>query len=94
LLFVFSLLVLYFYIVGNRQRFSDNTLFFLFEIESWTLAICAISGLIATVSYAVTLPFRTNLKINRIIFSGLVTVFSGFLYFGVALLRAFLGPYG
>jgi len=94
LLFVFSLLILYFYIVGNHQKFSDDTLLSFIELESWTLAICAISGLIATVSYAVTLPFRTDARINRIVISGLVTITSVSLYFGVALLRAFLESYG
>jgi len=94
LLFVFSLLILYFYIAGNRQEFSDDTLSSLIEIESWTLAICAISGLISTVSYAAVLPFQTDLKIRQIVFSGLATVSSVFLYLVVALLRAFLEPYG
>ena len=94
MLFVFSLLVLYLYIVGNRQEFSDDTLFSLIEIESWTLGICAISGLIATISYTATLPFRTFLGINRIVLSGLMTASSVFLYLVVALLRAFLGSYG
>lgn len=94
LLFVFSLLILYFYIVGTRQKFTDDTLLSLIVIETWTLAVCAISGLFSTLGYAITLPFRTDLRINRIVISGLVTAFSVFLYLGVALLRAFLEPYG
>jgi len=93
LLLMLSLLSLYFYVVGNIQGFSDDTLFFLFSVESWTLALCALAGVFSAVSYAVTLPFRRKLYLDRIILSGLASALSLLLYLGVALLRAFMESY-
>lgn len=94
LLFTLSLLTLYFYIVGNSQSFSDRTLIFLFAVESWILALCALAGVFSTVTYALTIPFRNKLQLDRIIFSGAASVFSVLLYLVVALLQAFMDSYG
>jgi hypothetical protein len=94
LLFSLSLLTLYFYVVGNSQGFTDRTLIFLFAVESWTLAICALSAVFSTVAYAATLPFRNRLQLDRIIFSAAAAIFSVLLYLVVALLQAFMESYG
>ena len=94
LLFSLSLLTLFFYIVGNSQGFTDETLLFLFTVESWTLALGALVGIFSTVAYAVTLPFRNSLQLDRIIFSGAAALFSILLYLGMALLQAFMESYG
>ncbi len=89
-----SLLTLYFYIVGNSQGFADNTLLFLFSVESWTLALCALSGVFSTISYAATLSMHRKLQLDRIIFSAAASVFSVFLYLLMAILQAFMDSYG
>ena len=94
LLFSLSLLTLYFYLVGNSQGFTDVTLLFLIAVESWTLALCALSGVFAAIIYAATIPFRNRLQLDRIIFSGAASIFSILLYLGVALLQAFMESYG
>lgn len=94
LLFSSSLLTLYFYLIGNSQGFTDRTLIFLFAVESWTLALCALAGVFSTIIYAATVPFRHQLQLGRIIFSGAASVFSVLLYLIVALLQAFMESYG
>lgn len=94
LLFALSLLALYFYIVGNAQGFTDSTLLVILNIQTWNLALCALSGVFSAVSYAITLPFRNKLKLDRIILSGLAAAFSLLLYLLVALLQAFMESYG
>jgi hypothetical protein len=94
LLFFMSLLTLYVYVVGNRQGFADETLMFLFLVESWMLALCALTGVFSTLSYALTLPFRSRMRLDRIIFSGAASMFSILLYLVVALLQAFMDSYG
>jgi len=88
-----SLLILYFYIVGNSQGFADKTLLFLFTVESWTLALCALSGVFSTISYAATLPMRKKLQLDRIILSAAASAFSVLLYLLVAILQAFMDSY-
>ena len=94
LLFSLSLLTLYFYVVGNAQGFSDRTLLFLFAVESWNLALCAVAGVFSTVAYAVTLPLRNRLHLDRIVFSALASAMSLLLYLVMALLQAFMESYG
>ena len=94
LLFLLSLLTLYFYVVGNVQGFTDRTLLFLFSVESWTFSLCALAGVFSAVAYAVTLPFRSRPMLDRIIFSGLASALSLLLYLGTALLKAFMQAYG
>ena len=94
LFFSVALLTLYVYVVGNLQGFTDETLIVLFAAESWTLAACAVLGVFSTVSYAVTLPLRARLHLDRIVFSGILSAASLFLYLGVALLQAFMDRYG
>jgi len=93
LLFMLSLLVLYFYVVGNSQGFADRTLLFLFTVESWTLALCAISGVFSVITYALTLPVRQQLQLDRIILSAAASLFSVLLYMVVAILQAFMDSY-
>lgn len=94
LLFALSLLALYFYIIGNGQQFTDTTLFYLLNVESLLLGLCVLTGVISAVAYAVTLPFRKKLKIDRIVFSVMASAFSLLLYLLVALLQAFMENYG
>jgi len=89
-----SLLVLYFYVVGNSQGFADRTLLFLFTVESWTLALCAISGIFSVITYALTLSVRPHLQLDRIILSASASLFSVVLYMLVAILQAFMDSYG
>ena len=91
--FLLSFLALYFYIVGNAQGFTDRTLLFLLNIESWILILGAIAGVFSAVAYAVTLPLRNRLKIDRIVFSGFGAALSLLLYLLVALLQAFMEAY-
>lgn len=93
LLFALSLLTLYFYIIGNAQGFTDETLYFILIAESWILALSTLAGLFSTVSFAVTLPFRQKLKLDRIVFSGMAAALSLLLYLVVALLQAFMESY-
>ncbi len=92
--FSLSLLTLYFYIVGNSQGFTDDTLLFIFAVESWTLALCALSGVFSTISYAVTLPMRKRLQLDRLFFSAAASIFSVLLYLIFAILQAFMDSYG
>ena len=94
LLFLLSLLVLYFYVVGNAQGFADRTLVFLFTVESWTLAVCALSGMFSTVSYAVMIPVRKRIQLGRILLSAGASLFSVLLYLLVAIIEAFMDSYG
>ncbi len=94
LLFLLSLLVLYFYVVGNSQGFADRTLLFLFTVESWTLALGAFSGFFSVVSYALTIPLRQQRQLDRIILSASASLFSILLYMVVAILQAFMDSYG
>jgi len=94
LLFLLSLLILYFYIVGNSQGFVDKTLSFLFILESWILSFCALAGIFSTISYAVTLPLRNRLQLDRIILSAAASLFSVILYLLVAIIQAFMDSYG
>ncbi len=94
LLFSISLLTLYFYVIGNAQGFSDQTMLFLFSVESWNLALCTISGVFATVAYAVTIPMRNRLLLDHIVFSALAAMLSLLLYLGLALLQSFMEAYG
>jgi hypothetical protein len=89
-----SLLILYFYIVGNLQGFTDRTLLFLFAVESWSLALCALAGVFSAISYALTLPMRKKMQLYRILFSAAASVFSVLLYLLVAVLQAFMDSYG
>lgn len=94
LMFALSLLALYFYVVGNAQGFTDGTLLFLLVVESWILALGALAGVFSALAYTVTLPFRKQLKLDRIILSGMSAAFSLLLYLLVALLQAFMESYG
>lgn len=94
LLFSLSLLTLYFYLIGNSQGFTDRTLIFLFSVESWSLALCALTGVFSTIIYALTVPFRNRLQLGRILFSGAASIFSVLLYLIVALLQTFMDSYG
>ena len=69
LLLVVSLLILYFYVIGNLQGFTDRTLLFLFAVESWTLAFSSLAAVFSAISYAATLQFRYRLKLGRIVLS-------------------------
>ncbi len=93
LLLVVSLLILYFYLIGNLQGFTDRTLMFLFAVESWTLALCSLAAVFSAVAYAATLPFRYRLKLGRIVLSVAAAILSLALYLGMALLQAFMKPY-
>ena len=94
LLFLLSLLVMYFYIVGNFQGFSDKTLVFLFAVESWVLSLCALAGVFSTITYIVTLKLRNQLYIDKIILSAAASIFSVLFYLLVAILQAFMESYG
>jgi len=94
LLFAVSLETFYFYIAGNIQGFTDKTLLFLFSVESVILIIGFFSGVFASFSYMVTIPFRNRLHLDKIILSGAASVFSLFFYTIITLLQAFMRPYG
>lgn len=88
-----SLLALYFYVLGNAQGFTDTTLFYLLNVESLLLGLCTLAGIFSAIAYAVTLPFRNKLKIDRIILSAMGAAVSLLLYLLVALLQAFMNSY-
>jgi hypothetical protein len=94
LLFALSLLTLYFFIVGNLQGFADSTLLFLFSVESWTLALCSITGALSTIYYAASIALRNRLQIDRIVLSAAASAVSIILYLVMALLQAFMESYG
>ena len=84
---------MYFYVVGNFQGFSDNTLVFLFAVESWILSLCAITGVFSTITYIATLKFRNQLFIDKIILSAAASIFSVLFYLLVAILQVFMESY-
>ncbi len=94
LLFSLSLLVLYFYGVGNAQRLTDATLIFLLRVESWVLILSFLSAVFSLLSNIITLPFQKKFRLSRILFSALGAVFSILLYLLVTLLQAFMTGYG
>lgn len=93
LLMGFSLLTLYFYLLGNAQGFTDRTLIILFNIELWILSMTTTLGMLSAISYLATLPFREKTQLIPIVFSMLAAVLSLVLYLGVALLQAFMDGY-
>ena len=94
LLFVLAWLVLLLYLAGNFQGFADETMFLLYTVEAWILALGALLGVFSAATYAITLPFRRRLELDKIILSGAASAFCLALYMGVALIRAFLEPFG
>ncbi|MCG8453410.1 MAG: hypothetical protein MI717_09550 [Spirochaetales bacterium] len=93
LFFILSLLIFYFYVVGNGQGFADATLFFLMDLESWVLALGALAGMFSALAYGMSAPFRNRLYFDRILLSGLASAFCLLMYLGMALLGAFLESY-
>lgn len=94
MLFVLAWLVLLLYLAGNFQGFADETMYTLYRIEAWILALGALIGVFSAVTYAITLPFRRRLELDKIILSGAASVFCLTLYLGIALIREFLEPFG
>jgi len=94
LLFALSLLTLYFYVIGNLQGFTDTTLFFLFAMLSWILGLCTVFGFLSSLLYALSIPLRNRLYLDRIIIYAVISLFSIILYLLIALLQAFMESYG
>jgi len=94
LLFALSLLILYFYVIGNLQGFTDTTLFFLLAALSWTLGLCTVFGVFSSLLYVLSIPLRNRLYLDRIIIYGAMSLFSILFYLVIALLQAFMEFYG
>ncbi len=88
-----SLFILYFYLLGNMQGFTDRTLIILFDIEFRILSLTAVAGFLSAITTLATLPISRKLELLPIILSLLATVLSLILYLGIALLQAFLDGY-
>lgn len=93
LLFILSLITLYFYVIGSIQGFTDETLMVLFTVEAWLLVLCALTGFFSALSCIIVIPSSRSIKAGGLVFSALASGVSLVLYLGIALLRAFMDGY-
>lgn len=92
LMVVLSFLILYFYIVGNMQGFTDRMLTILINIESWVLSLTALSAAFSIITCVFTMPF-TKVNLAKIIFSVAAFVVSLLLSIGISILQSFMDGY-
>lgn len=74
-LFLSIVILLFLYILGNRQEFLDSTQIFILKLILYTSSLSVITGIILIASYLTVSIKIKSINITKVIFISLATIF-------------------